>query len=753
MQYKAQTIAPKGRMEFGNYLSSGNVTKMVNSTVYGGNTTTNDLGGGNTEKKEDSPVESNWSVFLSKTYNTFDKITIAEGEGDDDIYVIGYKGTEKAGTFIGDLNDSTAAHSGITGIPAGMTVTCTGNGTTGTSLNILVESTCEETGGTLSIPVYVNISKALNEVGTTWSEWKDNEAQTVHTTLSYSWKITANAEIYSLDLSNENAGVNVDKNGVIYSASVQTLACTASLVMGSEPVTSATYSLSILPRYNCTGVSINASTGVLSWTTGGFRFDGNNLPINVIATVEGVTVGTKTMNINKNWPGTDGQDAVTKWIVLSSDSAKVDKNNTPTPSVITAQVMKQVGGNAPEVTTAETIYYSYDSVNPTTVLPNTGATVLTGSSKINFVLRKGNTTAGTIYESETVPIMKDGKDGAKGDTGDAGRTGAAIRGPIKWEDGGNRRWCNGEGPTTADTQWIDICIYNNQYYRCITSYNGTTSQTWAQVSSNWEQAAAEYNFVAAKLILAQNAGIDFLTGNEIYLKNNAGQITGGARGSDTANTVNFWAGASSPSSAPFQVYNDGSIKANKGTFAGAVQMPYTHITELSIGNTGYIADSRTNIVVNIGGGNAELVLPEPSSTYNGVTYHLLVVPSAARSKMYPDAAEVYVRTTNLTRSFVVCTYSTPYSDGSDTANTINRLAFFGGNVVLTCVPYTAGNYKWVLTECTGGVDIYNGNTYSMSLNTIMSYSKQGITKAVNKIMTDTSMPATKDTDTLYISRS
>lgn len=755
MQYKAQLIVPKGRTEYGNYLSQGNVTKMVNGAVYGGNNTTTELNPpvdnpstGNPEDKN----ETNWSVFLSKTYNTFDSIKVAAGEGEDTVYVIGYKGTSSSDTFIGDLDNSGAVNHGITGITEGMTVTVQNNGTNSTSIYVQLESTIPVSEGTLYIPVYVNISKILNEVGTDFNNWKDNEASTVKNILQYSWKLTSNSNIYNLDLTNENAGVNVNSAGTIYSASTASLACEAQLYLGTEPVTSATYSLSILPKYNCTGVTINANTGVFTFNPNLFRFDGNNLPISVLATVEGETVGTKTMNINKNWPGAngkdgeDGADAVTKWIVLSSNAAKVDVNNNPIPSSITAYVMVQIGGEAPVISSSDTIYYSFDNVSPVTVLPTTGATVLTGSSKINFVLRKGNTTSGEIYESETVPILREVK-GADGKKGEDGRAGAAIRGPIKWEDGGNRRWCNGQGPTTEDTQWIDIIIYNGNYYKCITSYDGTTSQTWSQVSSYWQQVDNAYKFIASEVLLANNASIDFLTNNEIYLKNAQGQITGGARGSDSANTVNFWAGSNSPSNAPFQVFNDGSINATKGTFAGYVQMPYTHISELTeteVGSRTFVADSRANIVCNMVGGNIHLILPIPSSAYNGVTYHVLVI-ATDRTKTGTTYPELYIETTASTDYFVTAIYGTNYEHS-------NNLGFYGGQITITCMPYQSNLYRWVLTESTGGVDIYDGETYRCSLNTVVSFSNYGHQNTVNKINTDYTIPSDKEQDTLYISR-
>ena len=163
---------------------------------------------------------------------------------------------------------------------------------------------------------------------------------------------------------------------------------------------------------------------------------------------------------------------------------------------------------------------------------------------------------------------------SKGEKGDPGRAGAAVRGPVIWEPS-DRRWCSGEeteGGEPEDALWIDVIYYapdgeNWTYYRCIESYDGSDDDSWAAVERYWEEAET-FDFVASKLILAQNASIDFLTNNELYLKDSDGEITAGAAGGDG---INFWAGSDSPSLASFRVTNDGTMTAEKGKF-GCVEI-------------------------------------------------------------------------------------------------------------------------------------------------------------------------------------
>ena len=173
-----------------------------------------------------------------------------------------------------------------------------------------------------------------------------------------------------------------------------------------------------------------------------------------------------------------------------------------------------------------------------------------------------------ILDRETVPVISAGRDGEA----TQGRQGAAIRGPVEWLSTSARRWCSGNGNAEGvsmeeDYLYIDIIFRivdsKKVYYVCTTSYAQTANTDWSTVSSFWTQTDEQYEFVASKVLLADNAYIDLMTGNEIHLRGSDGTVTAGAAG---GNGISFWAGNDQPGDAPYQVNYDGSLKSTKGTF-------------------------------------------------------------------------------------------------------------------------------------------------------------------------------------------
>lgn len=173
-----------------------------------------------------------------------------------------------------------------------------------------------------------------------------------------------------------------------------------------------------------------------------------------------------------------------------------------------------------------------------------------------------------ILDRETVPVISAGRDGEA----TQGRQGAAIRGPVEWLSTSARRWCSGNGNASGvsmeeDYLYIDIIFRivdsKKVYFVCTKSYTQQANTEWGTVSQYWKQTDEQYEFVASKVLLADNAYIDFLTGNEIYLRDSGGTVTAGAAG---GNGISFWAGNDQPGDAPYQVNYDGSLKSTKGTF-------------------------------------------------------------------------------------------------------------------------------------------------------------------------------------------
>lgn len=376
--------------------------------------------------------------------------------------------------------------------------------------------------------------------------------------------------VYRLDLSNESATINCDINGNLLPGAVRPK-CTATLYYGVTKVSNAVYSFG---ETYADGLTIDGSTGEI--TVGNdFTWEGTSIGIVVNATEYKILRGTATFTLSKNFPGAngangaDGTDAVNYWLALDADAIQVSSGGTASPSTISCKAYKQVGGNTPvELTSAETpyIYYGYNTKNPSTAYTGEDITVDTSKNYICFRLWDENNN--TQYDIETIPILHDGKNGKDGQ----GRQGAAIRGPVEWLSTAARRWCSGKNnadgvSTEEDEQYIDVIFRivdsKKVYYVCTKSYTQEANTDWGTVSQYWKQTDEQYEFVASKVLLADNAYIDFLTGNEIYLRDSGGTVTAGAAG---GNGISFWAGNDQPGNAPYQVNYDGSLKSTKGTF-------------------------------------------------------------------------------------------------------------------------------------------------------------------------------------------
>ena len=161
--------------------------------------------------------------------------------------------------------------------------------------------------------------------------------------------------------------------------------------------------------------------------------------------------------------------------------------------------------------------------------------------------------------------------GPKGDDGQ-GLEGAVVRGPVKWEDADSGRlWNSGDTEEENNIRYIDIVFHDGHYYRCKTTHNHTGSAHVPGNDSNyWTLADGEYEFIATDLLLATNAKIKFLSGNQLILTyddNGTEKISGGAVG---GTGVNFWSGGTSPddSNNKFTVDYEGNLTSTAGTIGG-----------------------------------------------------------------------------------------------------------------------------------------------------------------------------------------
>ena len=174
-----------------------------------------------------------------------------------------------------------------------------------------------------------------------------------------------------------------------------------------------------------------------------------------------------------------------------------------------------------------------------------------------------------ISASITLTRLQKGDKGDKGDPGTDGKTYKPVR-IRRWTDiAANATIYAGYGDSDP---WTDIVLdtsgANRIFYKCIQTFpKALGTQPSDPMYSGYLQQASDYKVIATEVILAQNAVINLLQGNEITVCDTSGNISAGLQGSSG---VQIWAGSSNPGSAPYRVYDDGSFTATDADITGHI---------------------------------------------------------------------------------------------------------------------------------------------------------------------------------------
>lgn len=175
----------------------------------------------------------------------------------------------------------------------------------------------------------------------------------------------------------------------------------------------------------------------------------------------------------------------------------------------------------------------------------------------------------------------DGKDGTDGEDGDQGIQGCITR-HSEWAVGVTYR--NDEA-LTSGTRYVDIAMIRNNaaidgwdVYKCNTTHTSSESNKPGVSSSTWTKLSG-VGPIYTSLVIAKNASIDFMQGNQLLIKKDDGTVTAGLSGSIAGSKVRIWAGSATPDNAPFRVLESGkmigtdveltgTVNAISGTIAG-----------------------------------------------------------------------------------------------------------------------------------------------------------------------------------------
>ena len=276
---------------------------------------------------------------------------------------------------------------------------------------------------------------------------------------------------------------------------------------------------------------------------------------------------------------------------------------------------------------------------------NDGGYVLTGevnTAEYDVWAEKGDT-------GEKGDKGDDGEKGDKGDKGDQGVQG--IQGCIirdsEWTTGVTYR--NDEA-LTIGTRYIDIVMVRNNsavdgwdVYKCIKTHTSSSSITYTN-TTYWTELS-NVGPIYTSLIIAKNASLDFVQGNELIIKDSNNNVVAGLTGgsSKEAGTtpVRIWAGGGVPGSAPYRVNELGEFVSTKANVTGIITATLFYSPGSDMDS---LADSEGNMTVNpstqgstffsADGLGGTITLP-PASSWNGLKLEF-VVDMTSRVAKNPD---------------------------------------------------------------------------------------------------------------------
>ena len=240
-----------------------------------------------------------------------------------------------------------------------------------------------------------------------------------------------------------------------------------------------------------------------------------------------------------------------------------------------------------------------------------------------------NTTEYDVW-SEKGDKGDKGDKGEQGDKGDKGETGAqgkqGINGCVirdsEWTIGTEYRNDSNITDGSLPIRYIDVVLVRNDsvetgwdVYRCKLTHVSSESITYEN-ASYWEKFGLNVGAIFTSLIIAKNAKIQFLQGNQLTIQKSDGTITAGLSGSESGGKIRIWAGDDNPDTAPFRANESGELWANKAHIQGEINATSGYIGGIKIEN-GYIGTNYDNNGLYI---SNEMISTKFSSTIARIGY-------------------------------------------------------------------------------------------------------------------------------------
>ena len=232
---------------------------------------------------------------------------------------------------------------------------------------------------------------------------------------------------------------------------------------------------------------------------------------------------------------------------------------------------------------------------------------------------------------------EDGKPGADGKPGVDGKPGAdgkqGIQGCIirhsEWSKF-SVQYRNDES-LTSGTRYLDVALVKDsqsptgwEAYKCKNTHTSSESNApgTSGGSSYWEVFSMTASYIFTSLIIAKDASIDFMQGNQLLIKKDDGTVTAGLSGSIAGSKVRIWAGSATPDNAPFRVTESGKVICMNAEVHGDINATSGTFKNVSSPNGAFKINEN---------GDVELV-GKISTSLNGTRIEL--DPSSNSIKMY-----------------------------------------------------------------------------------------------------------------------
>lgn len=195
-------------------------------------------------------------------------------------------------------------------------------------------------------------------------------------------------------------------------------------------------------------------------------------------------------------------------------------------------------------------------------------TVTTKDGRRILQTQDGGKTYGYIltgeYNSEEYDMVVE--------NGENGLQGCILR-KAEWVSG--VEWHNDES-LAGGTRYVDVALVRDngtetgwRAYKCRVTHISNGGNAPGN-STYWEEFGLNTAAIFTSLIVAKNAMIDFMQGNELRIRKDDGTVTAGLSGSQSGEKIRIWAGSSTPDDAPFRVTEDGKVHAENAEITGEV---------------------------------------------------------------------------------------------------------------------------------------------------------------------------------------